>query len=53
MTAANHGFPDGQDVYHPHPLGRMIGQIVMRQLDWGIALVQLDPSDCIYQRAIL
>lgn len=53
MTAANHGFPDGQDVYHPHPLRRMIGQIVMRQLDSGIALVQLDPSDCIYQRAIL
>lgn len=38
MTAANHGFPDGQGMYHAHPLGRRIGQIVMRQLDWNIAL---------------
>lgn len=44
MTAANHGFPDGQDVYHPHPLGRRTGQIVTRHPDWDIALVQLDPS---------
>lgn len=44
ITAANHGFPDGQDVYHSHPLGRRIGQMVTRQLDWDIALVQPDPS---------
>lgn len=44
MTAANQGFQDGQDVYHPHPLGRRIGQIMTRQLDRDIALVQLDPS---------
>lgn len=44
MTAANHGFPDGQDVYHPHPLGRRIGQIVTRHPNWDIALLQLDPS---------
>lgn len=43
MTAANHGFPDSQDVYHPDPLGRRIGQITTRQLDWDITLVQLDP----------
>lgn len=44
MTAANHGFPDSQDVYHPDPLGRRIRQITTRQLDWDITLVQLDPS---------
>lgn len=44
MTAANNGFQDRGDVYHPHPLGRRIGGIVERRPEWDIALVKLDPS---------
>lgn len=44
MTVATREFQDGHDVYHPHPRGQRIGQITNGQLDWEIALVQLDPS---------
>lgn len=44
MTSACHGFPTSDEVYHPSPTGRRIGQIVQRFPAWDIALVQLDPS---------
>lgn len=44
MTVANHGFSRSDEVYHPTPLGRRIGQIVERLPELNIGLVSLDPS---------
>lgn len=44
MTSSDHGFPASEEVYHPSPTGRRIGQIAQRFPASDIALVQLDPS---------
>ncbi|MCJ1269224.1 hypothetical protein MMC22_009113 [Lobaria immixta] len=44
ISISNHGFELADEVYHPTPLGRKIGQIVERLPGLGIGLVSLDPS---------
>lgn len=44
MTAANQGFQDSAEVYHPNPQGQRIGQIMERLGDLNIALIGVDPS---------
>lgn len=44
ISVANDGFRQSEEVYHPTPLGRRIGQIVQRVPELDIGLVSLDPS---------
>lgn len=44
LTVADHGFTDSNEVYHPTPAGRRIGEIVQKYPAWDISLVRLDPS---------
>lgn len=44
ISVANHGFRQADEVYHPTPLGRKIGQIVERLPELDIGLLSLDPS---------
>ena len=44
ISVANHGFRLSDEVYHPTPMGRRVGQIVERLPELDIGLVSLDPS---------
>jgi hypothetical protein len=44
LTAANHGFLDSDEVFHPTHTGRRIGEIDERWEAQDVALVRLDPS---------
>ncbi|KAL9627433.1 MAG: hypothetical protein Q9204_006568 [Flavoplaca sp. TL-2023a] len=44
LTVASHGFASSNEVYHPTPSGRRIGEIVQKIPAWDIGLVRLDPS---------
>lgn len=44
ISVANQGFRHSDEVYHPTPLGRRIGQIVQTVPELEIGLVSLDPS---------
>ncbi|KAK2812177.1 hypothetical protein FQN50_001534 [Emmonsiellopsis sp. PD_5] len=45
MTAASHGFPLGQKVFHPHQNGREIGEAIMELPYTDVALVKLHDNE--------
>ena len=45
ITAANHGFPNTKEVFHPTPSGEKIGDIVNRYPELDIAMVRLTPAN--------
>ena len=44
LTVAEHGFSATNEVFHPSPSGRHIGNIVNRWPAWDLAFVAMDPS---------